>query len=65
MPADAARTVTALTTLRDHVIEPVLAGARKPVGRPPNTYTRIDHDYDTLRTGLRTLFTDLGIRTAA
>jgi hypothetical protein len=65
VPADAARTVTALTTLRDQVIEPVLAGARKPVGRPPNAYTRIDHDYDTLRTGLRTLFTDLGIRTAA
>ena len=64
-PTDAARTVTALTTLRDHVIEPVLAGVRKPVGRPPNAYTRIDRDYDTLRTGLRTLFADLGIRTAA
>lgn len=64
VPADAARTVTALTTLRDHVIEPVLAGARKPVGRPPRSYTRIDRDYDTLRTGLRTLFTDLGIHTA-
>ena len=65
VPADAARTITALTTLRDHVIEPVLAGARKPVGRPPNTYTRIDRDYDTLRADLRTLFTDLGIHTAA
>jgi hypothetical protein len=54
-----------LTTVRDHVIEPVLAGAREPVGRPPNAYTRIDHDFDTLRTGLRTLFTDLGIHTAA
>ena len=50
-----------LVTLRDHVIAPVLAGVRKPVGRHPNTYTRIDRDYDTLRTGLRTLFTDLGI----
>ena len=65
VPDDAARTVTALTILRDQVIEPVLAGARKPVGRPPNAYTRIDRDYDTLRTGLRTLFADLGIRTAA
>ena len=65
VPADAARTITALLTLRDHVIAPVLAGVRKPVGRPPNTYTRIDRDYDTLRAGIRTLFTDLGIQTAA
>ena len=65
VPADAARTVTGLIRLRDHVIDPVLAGARKPLGRPPHTYTRIDRDYDTLRTGIRTLFTDLGIHTAA
>lgn len=65
VPADAARTITALISLRDHVIAPVLAGVRKPNGRPPNSYTRIDRDYDTLRAGLRTLFTDLGIETAA
>jgi hypothetical protein len=65
VPADAARTITALISLRDHVITPVLAGIRKPVGRPPNNYTRIDRDYDTIRAGVRTLFTDLGIQTAA
>lgn len=65
VPGDGARTVSAVITLRDHVIAPVLAGVRKPNGRPPRTYTRIDRDYDTLRSGLRTLFTDLGIDTAA
>ena len=62
VPADAARTITALISLRDHVIAPVLAGVRKPVGRQPNSYTRIDRDYDTIR-ATRTLFTDLGITT--
>lgn len=65
LPGDAARTLSAVITLRDHVIAPVLAGVRKPNGRPPHTYTRIDRDYDTLRGGMRTLFTDLGIETAA
>jgi hypothetical protein len=65
VPDDAARTLSAILTLRDHVIVPVVAGARKPVGRPRNTYTRIDRDYDTLRTGMRALFNDLGITTAA
>jgi hypothetical protein len=65
IPADAARTVTGLISLRDHVIAPVLAGVRKPVGRRPSTYTPIDRDYDTLRAGVRTLFSDLKIGTAA
>jgi len=65
VPDDAARTLSAILTLRDHVIAPVVAGVRKPVGRPRNTYTRIDRDYDTLRTGMRALFNDLGIATAA
>jgi hypothetical protein len=64
VPADAARTLTGLISLRDHVIAPVLAGIRKPMGRPPNSYTRIDRDYDTIRAGLRTLFNDLGIEAA-
>lgn len=42
----------------------MLAGIRKPNGRPPNSYARIDRDYDTIRAGLRALFTDLGIQTA-
>jgi hypothetical protein len=44
----------------------VLAGVHKHDGRRrPNNYTNIDRGYDTLRSGLRTLFTDLGIQTAA
>jgi hypothetical protein len=62
---DAAPTLSAILTLRDRVIAAVLAGVRKPAGRPRNTYTRIDRDYDTLRTNMQTLFTDLGIATAA
>jgi hypothetical protein len=65
VPAEAARTITGLISLRDKVIAPVLAGVRKPNGRLPSSYTRIDRDYDTLRAGLRTLFTDLGIQAAA
>jgi hypothetical protein len=65
VPSEAARTITGLITLRDHVVAPVLAGIRKPTGRPPNTYTRTDRDYDTLRADMRILFNDLGIDTAA
>jgi hypothetical protein len=65
VPDDAARTITGLVTLRDQVIAPVLAGIRKPTGRPPNSYTRIDRDYDTLRGDMRILFNDLRIDTAA
>jgi len=65
VPGDAARTISALITLRDHVIAPVLAGVRKPMGRPPRTYTRIDRDYDALRSNMRTLLSDLGIHAAA
>jgi hypothetical protein len=66
VPGDAARTVAALLTLREHVIAPILAGVRRPApGRPPSTHTRIDRDYEHLRAGMRTLFTDLAINTAA
>ena len=65
VPGQAARTIAALLTLRDQVIAPILAGVRRPgPGRPPNTYTRIDRDYEHLRTGMRTLFHDLAINTA-
>lgn len=51
------------TTLRDHVIAPILAGIRlSGPGQPPKTRTRIDHEH--LRTGMRTLFHDLAINTA-
>jgi hypothetical protein len=66
VPGDAARTVAALLTLREHVIAPILAGVRRPgPGRPPRTHTRIDRDYEHLRAGMRTLFTDLAINTTA
>jgi hypothetical protein len=61
VPPDAARTITALLALRDHVIAPVLAGIRSPrPGRRPAHWTRIDHDYENLRIGMQALFGDLG-----
>ena len=50
------------STLRDHVIAPILAGVRSPrQGRKPATWTRVDRDYETLRIDMQTLFHDLGI----
>jgi len=66
VPGEAARTIAALLTLRDQVLAPILAGIRRPgPGRPPNSRTQIDRDYETLRAGMRTLFHDLAISTAA
>ncbi len=59
VPGQGARTIAALLALRDQVIAPILAGVRRPgPGRPPNTRTRIDRDYEHLRDGMRTLFHD-------
>ncbi|HUG84346.1 MAG TPA: hypothetical protein VMM13_07260 [Euzebya sp.] len=64
VPPRAARTITGLTVLRDHVFAPILAGVGKPrPGRPPKTRTRIDRDYQTVRDGMRTPFDDLGLTT--
>jgi hypothetical protein len=64
VPPDAARTITALLALRDQVIAPILAGVRSPrPGRRPAHWTRIDQDYEALRTGMQVLFGDLGIST--
>jgi hypothetical protein len=64
--ADGARAITALLTIRDQVLAPLLAGVRSPRrGRPPATLTQIDRDYETLRVGMQTLFHDLGILTEA
>ena len=66
VPGQAARTIAALLTLRDQVIAPILAGVRRPgPGRPPKTRTRIDRDHENIRAGMRTLFRDLAITTAA
>jgi hypothetical protein len=64
MPSHAARTITALVTVRDKVIAPLLAGIRTPRrGRLPKHWTNIDRDYETLRRAMQTLFRDLGIST--
>ena len=47
VPPDAARTIAALLTLRDHVIAPILAGVRSPrMGRKP---THLDRRRPRLR----------------
>jgi hypothetical protein len=62
----AARTITALLTLRDHIIGPILAGVRSPWwGRRPTHWTAIDRHYETLRVQMQALFKDLGIAAGA
>jgi hypothetical protein len=66
VPGDAARTITAILTIRDHVLAPLIAGVRTPRrGRPPKHWTNIDRDYEALRLGMQTLFGHLGIATGA
>jgi hypothetical protein len=65
-PLPAARTIAALLTLRDQVISPILAGVRSPrPGRKPKHWTRIDRDYEQIRTDMQTLFHHLAITTPA
>jgi hypothetical protein len=60
----AARTITALLTLRDQVITPILAGIRSPkMGRKPSHWTRVDRDYEQIRIAMQTLFGDLALTT--
>ena len=60
-----AGTITALLTLREQVIGPILAGVRSPrMGRKPITWTSVDRDYEKIRVDMQTLFQDLGIRAA-
>jgi hypothetical protein len=62
VPGEAARTITALSVLRDQVLGPIVAGVRVPrQGRPPKAWTCIDRDYEALRIGMQTLFADLGL----
>jgi hypothetical protein len=62
VPPQAARTIAALLTLRDHVIAPILAGVRSPrIGRKPAIWTPVDRDYEALRIGMNTLFRHIGI----
>jgi hypothetical protein len=64
VPPPAARTITGLLALREHVITPILAGIRSPRrGRKPTTWTQTDRDYETLRADMHTLFQHLGLTT--
>jgi hypothetical protein len=63
LPGPAARTLSALLTLRDHVIAPVLAGVKtRRHDHVPARLTPIDQDYEHLRTDMATLFSHLGIQ---
>ena len=63
LPGPAARTISALLTLRDHVIAPILAGAKvRRHDHVPTRLTPIDQDYEHLRTDMATLFRHLGIQ---
>ena len=56
------RSLTALMVLREKIIRPLLAasGQPEPPARPTHP-TPVDHHYENLRTGMRCLFTELGI----
>lgn len=58
----AARIISALLTLREHVIAPLLAGTADPrIRRTPRHWTDIDRHYQALRLEMMALFADLGI----
>jgi hypothetical protein len=66
VPVQAARTITALLVLRDHVIAPIVAGVRVPRrGRPPTAWTTADRHYETLRRDMTDLFAHLALTTTA
>jgi hypothetical protein len=56
------RAITALLVLREHVIAPLLAGARTPPrASKPATWTLVDQHYQQLRLDMQPLFQELGI----
>jgi hypothetical protein len=58
----AARIISALLTLRDQVIAPLLAGVADPrIRRTPRHWTDIDRHYQALRLEMMALFAGLGI----
>jgi hypothetical protein len=60
--AGAARIISALLTLREHVIAPLLAGVADPrIRRTPRHWTDIDRHYQALRLEMMALFADIGI----
>jgi hypothetical protein len=56
------RSLTALLVLREKIIRPLLAasGQPQPTAKPAHPM-HIDHHYESLRAGMRSLFTELGI----
>lgn len=63
VPAPALRTITAITTLKDQVLEPLLAPTHSQPIPNPATWTPIEHDYHALRQDMQSLFNHLGIAT--
>ena len=59
---DGLRAITALVVLREKIIKPLLAASGRPAppAKPANP-TPIDHHYESLRAGMRDLFTALGL----
>jgi hypothetical protein len=56
------RAITALLTLREKVIRPLLAASQRPEPHTKaNHPATVDHHYERLRVGMRDLFTTLGI----
>ena len=57
-----ARIISALLTLREQVIAPLLAGVADPrIRRTPRHWTDIDRHYQALRLEMMALFADIGI----
>jgi len=48
VPPQALRNITALTTIRDHVLAPLLGAinTRRVVTKTTNTWTKVEHDYE-------------------
>ncbi len=66
VPPAGARTISALLTLRDQVIVPILAGVCSPrLGRKPSIWTPADRHYGQLRIGMQASLNELGIGAAA
>ena len=66
VPPEALRTITAVTTIREKVLAPLLGEVRSPrhVARGRN-WTPVEHDYEKLRSAMEDLFGHLGIARAA
>jgi hypothetical protein len=62
--ADGGAKLAAYSTLRDHVIKPLIAGVIRRQGRPPKIIHPIDQHYQNLREELYKTFNTLGLAIA-